>query len=322
MVTAGLYYGLNAFLIPEAGNNLIVVNLHERLLGAGFHHVRQWDLYFKLVFRSGRVAPVGLVALGLFTGVVGCVRRELCYQYLLAWVVVPLLGFSVLSSRLDWYLAPAFPGLALLSAAGLVQGVATLARVVTESTRVLQRLAAMAGYGILLAYTTGSLGAAAVDVTERVLKDGPPSQFEQICREIRSIMQRSSKSEKVALYGLSDALSPHNSPYNLHKKIYLSMLAPYLTTVTSVDELVRLREEGTLGFVIAHGSQATELQKLAPCAQRLLPGRILNAKAAEGGSWPPVVFMAISGCTDGDTNIGELLSVAGREASDEGSPES
>lgn len=290
-----LYYGLNILTIPDAGKQMITVNIQERLLGKGFHHVKQWDLYLELVFKSGRVAPVGLVVVGFLVGALGCVRSDPRYQYLMAWSVIPLVGMSALSSRLDWYLAPAFPGIALLCAAGLIGALSSLTIAARRAPSFWRRTVATLGAFLLSGYACFSISRGALDVTQRVLHAGPPSAFERICRAIRSELRGSGPTGKVALFGLTDALSPRNAPFNLHKKVYLSMLAPYSVNVDSVEELTKLKDSGSLAFVFAPASREAELKTLSPCALRVIPARI-NNNPAEPGSWPAVVLAALTAC--------------------------
>ncbi len=295
LVVALPYYALSISLIPEAAQQMITVNLQERLLTKGFHHPKQWDLYLKLVFRSGRVAPVGLVLIGLLAGFLGCARRDARYQYLMVWVILPLVAMSALRSRLDWYLAPAFPGLAILSAAGLVAALSRL----TDSARVAptasRRVLPMIGCLLLASYMGATVSQRALDISQRVLHDGPAGAFEKISRAIRARLQVSDHAKKVALFGLTDALSPKNAPFNLHKKIYLSMLGPYSVNVDSLDELTEIKRNGSLAFVVAPASARKELQALSPCAIRLIPGRV-NKNPAEPGSWPAVAVAAFVDC--------------------------
>ena len=243
---------------------------------------------------------MGLVLVGMLLGALGCARRDARYQYLMAWVIVPLVGMSALHSRLDWYLAPAFPGIAILCAAGIIAALSALAFAAREAPAGSRRAVSALSCLLLAAYSVASISLGALDVTRRVLHDGPPSAFERVCRAIRTEVQGRSPVGTVGLFGLTDAVSPHNAPFNLHKKIYLSMLAPYAVNVESALELSRLKESGSLAFVVAPASRKQELMGLSPCAVRVIPGRV-NKNADEPGSWPAVAMAAFSACDSFDS---------------------
>lgn len=305
-VIASLYFCLNILCIPGSAHEMITVNLHERLLGRGFHHTKQWYFYAKLLFSSSRVIPVGLLAVGLLAGILGCVRRHHGFQFVVSWAVIPVVGYSALSSRLPWYIAPAFPAIALLSAAGLVKTLSLAARRAGNlacmrkggtplSGTLLQAACGVAFLGISV-YAAYTVGLRAENVVGKLLQPRGPSAIELLTREMHTELQRPSGPKKVALYGLSDALDPMHTPFNLQKKVYLSQISEFSEVVEDSKQLAAMRQNGSLAFVITSASSAKELMGLLrPCAVQNLPSRNIRS-AREQWSWPDLALLAFTHC--------------------------
>lgn len=294
--SAALYYGLAILFVPDAARQMLQINLYDRLLGSGFHNVDRWDLYLDLLLKKGSVAPPWLIVLGLLIGAIGCLRKEARYYFLITWILIPLVGFSALSSRLEWYLAPAFPAIALLCAAGFCSTVQTLWGIARMHPRAPARIAAGLIAPTLICYGAWNISATAADVVKRVTRDTKPRAIDLVCRAIRQELERSSSAGKVALFNLREALDKRNAPFNFHEKIYLGLLAPYTISVESEAELVALKASGALEFVFAPASQTKRLTELlSPCATRTLPGRPYR-DTSERRSWPAMVVLALRNC--------------------------
>lgn len=81
----------------------------------GYHNQREYLFYVKrLLLRAGPPPELFIPGILLATGF-WIYRRERRYLLPLVWGIVPVILFSLVPSRLQWYVAPAFPGLALLS---------------------------------------------------------------------------------------------------------------------------------------------------------------------------------------------------------------
>lgn len=81
----------------------------------GYHNRGDYLFYVKrLLLRAGPPPELFIPGLLLATGF-WFYRRERRYLLPLIWGVVPVVVFSLIPSRLQWYSAPSFPGLALLA---------------------------------------------------------------------------------------------------------------------------------------------------------------------------------------------------------------
>lgn len=80
-------------------------NLTERLIGKGFHNQDEWTLYLTHLFWKGSYGEPLLVLLSIIYGFYNV--RDSKFKFLIIWFLVPLIGYSILSSRLAWYFLPA-----------------------------------------------------------------------------------------------------------------------------------------------------------------------------------------------------------------------
>lgn len=92
-------------------------NIEERLLTSGIHNRDDPLFYFKLLFLHYSAAPA-LILLAAVTFV--CFKlpnkknKELIFLF--SWGVFPVILYSCLHSRLQWYILPSLPALSILSA--------------------------------------------------------------------------------------------------------------------------------------------------------------------------------------------------------------
>lgn len=99
------------FLLPhflyeyEASIAALTWNLSERLIGKGFHNQDEWTHYLKHVFWKGSYGEPIVVLASVIYGAFKF--KDPRVRFLLLWFVIPLFGYSALSSRLAWYFLPA-----------------------------------------------------------------------------------------------------------------------------------------------------------------------------------------------------------------------
>ncbi len=117
----GLYYIPLFLREPNAWGHAFHGEIYNRLLGEGYHNQERWDFYLHGIFVRRPTFPTALVLLG---GVVAFVhiwrgRDRMAWNFILVWTILPLVLYSMFSSRVFHYIAPVFPPLAILSARGL-----------------------------------------------------------------------------------------------------------------------------------------------------------------------------------------------------------
>jgi 4-amino-4-deoxy-L-arabinose transferase-like glycosyltransferase len=99
----------------------------------GYHNREIFWFYFKRLFRYRAAVPPELIVAGTVFALFGMYfydRRK--YLFLLVWAVFPVILFTFVPSRLTWYMAPAFPGMALLSGAVFAAAVHALSRSIRQ----------------------------------------------------------------------------------------------------------------------------------------------------------------------------------------------
>jgi 4-amino-4-deoxy-L-arabinose transferase-like glycosyltransferase len=116
LLVAASYYLPVFLLYPEAWKTLVGVEVVERARD-GFHNSGKSWFYLHQIFLKGVTLPPVLLISALFFGLIGvCIERTRERVFLLVWAIVPVVLYSIPPSRLIWYIAPAFPAMALLVA--------------------------------------------------------------------------------------------------------------------------------------------------------------------------------------------------------------
>lgn len=82
----------------------------------GYHHSENYFYYFDNIFYRKKFIPPFLLFLGLLISFFSYIKsKKAKYLYLIIWVLIPFLVYSYLNSRLNWYLAPVIPAMAILA---------------------------------------------------------------------------------------------------------------------------------------------------------------------------------------------------------------
>jgi len=98
---------------------LLVEEIYKRFVyGFSGHHLEEPLFFVKCLLLHQAAMPGWLLILGLTYGL-WCSRDDDRFRFLLTWAVGPVVLFSLSRSRLIWYIAPAIPAMAVLSACAL-----------------------------------------------------------------------------------------------------------------------------------------------------------------------------------------------------------
>ncbi|MGI6524741.1 MAG: ArnT family glycosyltransferase [Bdellovibrionota bacterium] len=99
--------------------NTFVVEIYQRLLGSGLHNASKKAVYFNELFLKGSLLPLSLIWPLSVYWIFKVIKREGAWIFLFAWGICPVILFSLLSSKLIWYIIPSYPAICLAAAAFL-----------------------------------------------------------------------------------------------------------------------------------------------------------------------------------------------------------
>jgi 4-amino-4-deoxy-L-arabinose transferase-like glycosyltransferase len=110
----GLYYGYLALSHPDAFGVILQQEILNRV-SRGYHHRKDVAFYLRLLFVSRRVyAPELLIVALVYSSWLVWARGTRHILFLMLWAIIPVILFSIVPSRLPWYIFPAVPPLAML----------------------------------------------------------------------------------------------------------------------------------------------------------------------------------------------------------------
>jgi len=147
---------------------------------SGFHNSSQYWFYLEDLWRRRIVSPE-LLLLGILVALAR-VRESFLVRLALLWAIVPVALYSFAATRLPWYIAPAFPGMAIL-VGGLFSETRTFIRrnPVATGNRWRRPLA----IGCLILFSASLLLEVGL-VTRRVLRPKSRAMFDLLAEDVRS----------------------------------------------------------------------------------------------------------------------------------------
>ncbi len=218
-----LYVGLLALIGGYSAVRVFVgVEILDRVMnGFDGHNIGDPWFYLRYVFHRGGLAPVYILVLGLGSSLIAA-RSNPQFRFLLPWVVLPIVLYSVSSSRVPWYLSPFASYASIIAIFGarwaveqawsnLVQmclGVVVVILAIPAYSRALDRA---------LVHISRSTTRLDIDVVVEQLK-------------------RSHERFVVCGNALSGRSQPIRGRFNV-EGIYREMLKPHLTVVKKHEEL-------------------------------------------------------------------------------------
>lgn len=264
----GLWVLPHAVFTPGAWRVMFGYELKGRFT-RGFHHSTERYFYWKLFLRNRLLPPLtcclafAWAALNLFS------RERSRYLLLALWVLLPFGVFSLLPSRLEWYVFPCFFPMALLCGAALGRAFESAA----ASAFVLRTQAGSAALGLVLLKLLLStslagamlapIGRSITEIADRVYTGQPRLAIDQVVvgiRQIKPVLER----DTVVLY--------NSPPFATRERIFFNMIKGGSVTLTSVEDLVERVRSGRLGFYFTDFDGAQRIVSLVPDARyRELP---------------------------------------------------
>lgn len=202
---------------------------------AGLHNVDKPWFYFIRIFEDRATVPPELLVIGLLTAVIyGVRKRDQRCLFLLIWAAAPVALYSLVPPRLTWYIAPAYPAMALLIAMSLAlaaRAAVTALRPWWQGTGALSLRGVIAGVyalcGVALIGRHLYLVTKAVNVPKRAIA------FDTLSREVRA--QRR-KVPRLSVIGYEEPR------YAFRERAYRNMLRPISKEIADSTELEQLKE--------------------------------------------------------------------------------
>ncbi len=96
----------------------IGVEIFDRVItGFAGHNTGDRWFYLRYVFRRGGLAPAYLLMVGLSASIAAA-TSNLRFRFLLPWLLLPVMAYSLSSSRVPWYVSPFVPFAAIITVFG------------------------------------------------------------------------------------------------------------------------------------------------------------------------------------------------------------
>ncbi|MCC6953355.1 MAG: phospholipid carrier-dependent glycosyltransferase, partial [Deltaproteobacteria bacterium] len=257
----------------------------------GYHNRLRPDYYFRIL-QSGALAPA--IALGvstLFFVYQGLFLRRNAFLFVLVWAIVPIAAYSMLPSRLIWYIAPSYLPIALMV------GETTRAAMM-KSWELFRSCTGCSWRGLVgrivallccFAFATSTLmkGARAVTTTaSKVYSAEARLPLDHIVEEILPIVQ-AGPANRILVF---DAPAPANN-----ERVYMNMLSPYIQHVATREDFRSQLREQQNAFAITSVSLAEEVLASDDTARyAVLPHNVLPQEWHGVTRPTPIVFFALN----------------------------
>ena len=199
----------------------------------GFHHKASFWYYFKkLWWHRAAVAPELLVSGCAIAILLWLKRRDRSALFVLLWAALPVLIFTPIPSRLTWYMAPGYPGMALLGGLAFATVFAAFQEEL-KKVRGRRALPREVATGVLTAALLGVYVYATYInfdyvVTEIVTPKNERITFDKLVGEIQNAAHvRGEENAELVVFGEPD--------WGRNEKVYRDML-PALIVAPNVKE--------------------------------------------------------------------------------------
>jgi hypothetical protein len=204
------------------------------------------------------VPPVLLVLGCLFALGEVLRRRDERFLFLLCWIVLPIAIFSLIPSRLTWYIASTYPAMAVLS--GGLLGVA-FRLLATSGVRWWKGRSpfswSIAGSGAVLAGGFFALGQHHLELVEILLNPMPRAKFDTLVEEMRSSVAAAPVAERRLLVYRNPALARNET-------VYRDFLANRIVPVADEAALRTELGKGLGDYLLADPHHFAAVQRIRP----------------------------------------------------------
>ena len=227
--------------------DVFVVENFQRFMGEGIHNVGGKGFYFReLVINEKFLSAILLCPLLIFW-LYKIYKKDISYIYLFVWGICPIVGFSLLNSRLIWYMIPAFPAIALVAGNFLVT---IFMFIFSHDSKHSKYYHLQFAIKILLALYLISIvffqGEKLVDVTKRLLKEPKQYQVERIVKDIKD------NGIKVTFYDRDDSSIFRKTSLPDYDRFFLLDILSQMKFQKAPEYLVLGEESDVLIFPACH----------------------------------------------------------------------
>ncbi len=256
-----LAQGKNSLL---AFQMLLITEVYKRAV-KGYHNVKNSWFYWDVIVKDRQLVPPELLLIALILAIYFVYKnKDRRYLFLLSWALVPVFVQNLMKSKLQWYILPALPGMAILIGVTLSQSIIYLKNLLLAKKTLSEKIhslpiAAFAIYGISI------LGYSNYQIAYQFLYSSRQNAADKISSEIRA-----SASEKhiIPIMALYDC-----PPLANHELLYFGMQPIVKTTVKHLEELKFLIKNKEVDFVLINKQNADEIIKLGAVSEIRLAKR-------------------------------------------------
>lgn len=248
--------------VPGTFNAAIHYEVIEKLIGAGHNNTTVPHYYFSQLFIHDRAFPSLALGLALIFGIIQTCKGDKRCAYLSLSVLTPLIGYSVLHSRLYWYIAPVFASSAILIGHLLTSSLQLAGK---RAAPLYSRILGGACFGVLAILSTGFMA----KIIQGPLLAQKNTKLETAIRDILARKEREPNLRVVRL-----CINPHNERFQgllLREWFYLDMLKPLSSPMCEdLDSQLALKAHESAVIISPTDSEKTLPKNLTITARSIV----------------------------------------------------
>lgn len=259
VLIASTYFLTHCVSTPGACYSMFYHHVYKRVNG-GVHNISgPWFYWIRLVEHRAAFVPELLAIAMCFAGFQWVKKTDHRYGLLLCWSLLPVLLYSIASTKLSWYIAPALPAMAILIAATVSQ--ATKLAVVSwhgwwnQAQRISIR-AALSSCFVL--YALGISSYSYANNVEIVQARTNRIDLDLVVEDILRFSKETGRKPNI--------LSYRAPRFTLDERNYHNIISPYIKQVDSLESLAKFSEQAP-DFVFTGFHQIPEIARIWPLAQ-------------------------------------------------------
>ncbi len=238
-----------------AWQGLLVSEVYKRAV-QGFHNVNHHWFYWNTIVEKRRLVPPELLFIAILFALYQIYKsKDRRYLFLLCWATVPVLVQNAMKSKLEWYILPALPAMAILIGATISQAVNYLRTSFKNSSF----LNSLKNYKIIICslfifYSIAILGYGNFQTAKFFLTRFRKNAADKIVDDIRNYGFAHNKNPKIAFY--------HAPKLANHEMLYFAMAPLEQIEIHDFAKLKTLVENNEVDFVLTNKNNFEEVLKL------------------------------------------------------------